>query len=189
MGNAHPEKEALYFKKAKQLAPPWFCRFAMLANLTALDLSSITGLTESMVKWDADAIVVVRAKTHEQHHAPLTPEAAAVIREQVAAERRKKVRRLDDPLAFTRDDSDAPVSNAMVNHWHRVTRRAARLTNWWFRDWRHQAASRWADDKGLATHTFTMVQGHGLESVKRHDGRLHQLKKRHGGPGFQIVPC
>jgi hypothetical protein len=38
----------------------------------------------------------------------------------------------------------------MVSHWHTVVCVAAKIKGFWFRDFRHSAATRWARERGIS---------------------------------------
>ena len=125
------DEEKRYFAKARELTPTWFQRVALIANMTALDESSILKLKIGAVNIEAGEIRVLRPKTWEEHHVPLFPEVMAVIEAQLKEQRGRKLRkavRREDQLVFTRpDDPTAQISLAMVSHWHLTVCRAGRI--------------------------------------------------------------
>jgi integrase len=71
-------------------------------------------------------------------------EAREVLEAQLAELRRYKLRRAEkDCLLFVRPDfPDEPISRPQVQHWHQVVCKAAKITGFMFRDFRHCCATK-----------------------------------------------
>ena len=106
--------------------------------------SSVINLTESQVHWDKSEIIVHRKKTGELHVAPLTPLAAAAIREQLSANKATKVRNTQRRVFSWDFDPAWPVTGSQVTHHHRKTCESAGIKGFWARDFRHVCGTRWA---------------------------------------------
>ena len=177
-----------YFAAAKndEVCPPWFYRMAMLANLTALDESSLLALTEDQIDRQRGEIHVVRAKTGESHHAPLVPEALALIDDQLKENATEKIRpaaRRGERHVFVRWDTGKPWTRSSVQYQHRTVCKAARIEGFWFRDFRHQAASRWAQSKDLTAAQWCKAMGWGLSGGML--GTYVQMKSGSVGEAFK----
>lgn len=180
-----PDEEKRFFAAARRVAPPWFVRFSMLANLTGLDQSSLIELRESQLDFARGEIIAVRKKTREKHIAPMVPEARVILQEQLNENAKLKVRGIrEDRRIFNWDyDSEWPLTRSVIENWHDKVCTEANIEDFWFRDWRHCAASRWAKMPQISPSLFCKAMGW-AEGSSQHRTYI-QLRTGDVGKAFQ----
>jgi integrase len=146
--------------------PAWLRRVAIVARETCLSQGDIVRVTPAMIDRQRREIVPAggRVKTGVEQRAPLTDRVLEVL-DEVARERRCGTigTNARGPI-FTRDDG-RPITNDMITQAVRVARKRAKIADFRFHDYRHNAKTEWSR-RGLQVDVAMKAAGH--NSVEMH---------------------